>query len=650
MNYNIFDESDNEILEDAWKDPLENDNHSINREDSDYEYNKVSDNDNNSYTEEFNISTVESDNNSVKQILNEIISENDNSKSFLNIEDDKINKDISIEENIFNDANDVNIFEDLPTDDSPIETSFTRTKSSLKKNLKKTHGLHIQKLYNKEKNNNETKVDILAIEEPKKMASAELDLPIEEKLQDISINTTPSTPVKPKKTIIDLPKPEPVLLTSDPVHIIELSDPYKVGDLTNSFIEFQITTTLSPNTILKGVKVENLIEDRTFIVKRRYSDFRWLYRQLQQSYWGYIIPSPPDKSLKNLFTISDHDKVGMKRKDLLLNMLTKIASNPHLQYDENYLEFLTNQEVQKFSEYYKIKDQETLSYAINDPLDLSEISRFSEYKLFGHEDGVNFYEEAKGMETEQFLQKKIIQALRNYGSNSSSLTKALFGFAKNVINEGVENGLPQYSEPDNYFDEAEDCWDSLFTELKNLDNVLKHLKESKEKSIKDLIELSDVLNKMETQNVSENLNKLYHSFAEVHINISDVLRRSSDIEKFIFSDYVQDQLRSLNNSTSIFNQRYKLGSILVLLEWIVKNKKIGKIVLEGESLKKWEDRYNSVKLKWREIGLVIKRQLYEFDMNRVVEFRNCIEIYIETFKEQQKELIEIWETFLETVC
>jgi len=89
---------------------------------------------------------------------------------------------------------------------------------------------------------------------------------------------------------------------------------------------------------------------------------------------------------------------------------------------------------------------------------------------------------------------------------------------------------------------------------------------------------------------------------------------------------------------------------LVLLEWIVKNKKIGKIVLEGESLKKWEDRYNSVKLKWREIGLVIKRQLYEFDMNRVVEFRNCIEIYIETFKEQQKELIEIWETFLETVC
>ena len=254
------------------------------------------------------------------------------------------------------------------------------------------------------------------------------------------------------------------------------------------------------------------------------------------------------------------------------------------------------------------------------------------------------------METEQYLKKKVTQAIRGHSSNNSSLTKALFGSASNVRNEGTDHDVPKYNEPDSYFDEAEDCWDSLFTELKNLDNVLKHLKESKEKSMKDLLELSDVLNKLKNHNVSETLNKLYHSFAEVQLNISDVLKRSSDIEKFIFSNYVQDQLRSLNNSTSIFNQRYKLGSILVLLEWIVKNKKFGKNFLEGEALMKWENRYNTVKMKWREIGVVIKRQLYEFDMNRVVEFRNCMEIYIETFKEQQKELIEIWETFLQTVC
>ena len=647
MNINIFDDSDNEISDNAWKDPLENDNFSIQREESDYEYKNYSDN--NSFTEEFNADKAESESNSIKQILNEMIPQNDDSDIFM--DNDKVeNNEANIEQQIFNDDNDINIFDDLPTEDSPIDTFFVKEKSKTKTSIKKTHGLQVQKLYNKNKTAHDKKVDILAVDEHPKTESPKVASMIDEKLEDIPITPDDTHVVEVKKTVKELPKPEPIFLNSDPVHSIELSDPYKVGDLTNSFIEFQITTILSSDTILRGKKVSKEEYERTFIVKRRYSDFRWLYRQLQQTYWGYIIPSPPDKSLKNLFTVSDHDKLSLKRKDLLLNMLVKIASNPHLQYDDNYLEFLTNLESQKFSEYYKIKDQETLSYAVNDPLDLSEISRLSEFKLFGKDDGLNFYEEAKGMETEQFLEKRITQALRNYSSNNSSLTKALFGFAKTVINDGVDNAIPRYNEPDNYFDEAEDCWDSLFTELKNLDNVLKSLKESKEKSMSDLANLSDILKKMSDENVSETFNRLYYGFSQVQTSISDVLGRSSEIEKLIFSDYVQDQLRSLNNSTSIFNQRYKLGSILVLLEWIVKNKKLGKVVLEGETLKKWENRYYSVKMKWREIGVVIKRQLYEFDMNRVVEFRNCIEIYIETFKEQQKELIETWETFLQSFC
>lgn len=647
MNINIFDDSDNEISDNAWKDPLENDNFSIQREESDYEYNKYSDS--NSFTEEFNADKAESESNSIKQILNEMIPQNDSSDIFM--DNDKVeNKEANIEEQIFNDDNDINIFDDLPTEDLPIDTFFVKEKNNSRTNIKKTHGLQVQKLYNKNKTTYDKKADILAVDEHPKTESPKVVSVTDEKLEDISITPDETNVVEVKRTIKELPKPEPIFLNSDPVHSIELSDPYKVGDLTNSFIEFQITTILSPDTVLRGKKVSEEEYERTFVVKRRYSDFRWLYRQLQQTYWGYIIPSPPDKSLKNLFAVSDHDKLSLKRKDLLLNMLVKIASNPHIQYDDNYLEFLTNLESQKFSEYYKIKDQETLSYAVHDPLDLSEIPRLSEYKLFGKEDGLNFYEEAKGMETEQFLEKKITQALRNYNSNNSSLTKALFGFAKTVINDGVENAIPRYNEPDNYFDEAEDCWDSLFTELKNLDTVLRSLKESKEKSMCDLANLSDILKKVSGENVSETFNQLYYGFSHVQTSISDVLGRSSEIEKLIFSDYVQDQLRSLNNSTSIFNQRYKLGSILVLLEWIVKNKKLGKVVLEGETLKKWENRYNSVKMKWREIGVIIKRQLYEFDMNRVVEFRNCIEIYIETFKEQQKELIEIWETFLQSFC
>ncbi|KAL6927958.1 hypothetical protein ACO0SA_004581 [Hanseniaspora valbyensis] len=215
----------------------------------------------------------------------------------------------------------------------------------------------------------------------------------------------------------------------------------------------------------------------------------------------------------------------------------------------------------------------------------------------------------------------------------------------NDDDEAAASEVPRYNEPDSFFDKAEDCWDSLFVELKNLDTALKNLKESKEKSNSDLHRLADILQKLANSNITETLNKLYESFSNVQLEVSSVIKRSSDLEKIILSDYVQDQLRSLNNSTSIFNQRYKIGCILVLLEWIVTNKKFGKEILEGENLKKWEQRYTSVKMKWREIGVTIKKQLYKFDVTRVIEFRNCIEIYVETCKEQQKELIEIWETF-----
>lgn len=609
--------------------------------------------------------------------------------------------DIDVEKNIFNDT-DINIFSNNDEDNDNTFSSYNdntfeiqkKTKTKDNKPDKKTHGRNAKKLFVMPKitSNPSSTTDSPPLDATIKQKLSEnvediLSSPAKEKtipkntesndndFVDIPFNTTTTTiePEEKQKTTATIKSPirspqklatnislssaeedktDILSIATDPIHQIEISEPYKVGDITNSFIEYKITTILSPLTVLKG---RSLVDDdeyeRTFIVKRRYSDFRWLYRQLQQSHWGIIIPSPPDKSLKNIIRVSDKDSTTKERKEVLLAMLTKMSSITELQFDPDYLEFLTNIEVTKLSQYYKIRDQETLSYALNDPLDLSEIARLSDLRLFGEEDGLNFYHEAKGMEVEQYLKKKIFQATRrgaSSGTSGSSLTKAIFGFASNVMNdddEAAASEVPRYNEPDLFFDKAEDCWDSLFVELKNLDTALKNLKESKEKSNSDLHRLADILQKLANSNITETLNKLYESFSNVQLEVSSVIKRSSDLEKIILSDYVQDQLRSLNNSTSIFNQRYKIGCILVLLEWIVTNKKFGKEILEGENLRKWEQRYTSVKMKWREIGVTIKKQLYKFDVTRVIEFRNCIEIYVETCKEQQKELIEIWETF-----
>lgn len=633
----------------------------------------------------------ENDNESIKDannnILNELMSKDDlEDNLFDNLDKAKPSLAdldigaIDIEKNIFNDDDDVNIFGNdidfIPTSDSK------RTSKKTVLNDKKTHGTNVKKLFCMTQLNNQSlpgtsfsTTGTATTEAALENADDILRSPTKNKtpspdrannFEEITIRTPDSgkqqaelpatTPIIYSKNIV-IPttspeKPDLLSISTDPVHQIEISDPYKVGDITNSFIEYGITAILSRDTVLKGRSLSEDDEyERTFTVKRRYSDFRWLYRQLQQSHWGIIVPSPPDKSLKNIIMVSDKDSVTRERKEVLLAMLLKMSSIKELQFDTDYLEFLTNIEVSKFSQFYKIREQETLSYASSDSLDLSEISRLSELKLFGFEDGLNFYNEAKGVEVEQYLKKKILQASKrgsSSGSGGSSFTKAIFGFASTVMNdeeEGTGGALPRYNEPDPFFDEAEECWDSLFIELKNLDTALKNLKESKEKSNNDLHKLATILEKLSNSNITESLNKLYESFANTQLEVSHVIKRSSDLEKIILSDYVQDQLRSLNNSTSIFNQRYKLGCILVLLEWVVSNKKFGKEFLEGENLKKWEQRYTSAKLRWREIGVTIKKQLFTFDITRVIEFRNCIEIYVETCKEQQKELIEIWETF-----
>ncbi|XBW36679.1 hypothetical protein QEN19_002253 [Hanseniaspora menglaensis] len=587
--------------------------------------------------------------------------------------------DIDIEKNIFIDDDiEIDIFGNDENQDNVSKNNFSSKKSgSVNKADKKTHGRNVKKLFvmsKTTKNINEPLSTKSSLTETVKNDSKKVDdilssykkseniatLLNEKTAKEVSVvfNTHENNSItkvndtnqeKLSSSLSQQETKESLSLSLNPVHSIEISDPYKVGDITNSFIEYKITTILSPQTIFKERSLANDNDyERTFIVKRRYTDFRWLYRHLQQAHWGVIIPSPPDKSLKNIIRVSDNDSITKERKELLVSMLSKMSCVQELQFDQDFLEFLTNIEVSKFSQYYKIRDQETLSYALNDPLDLSEISRMSELKLFGIEDGLNVYGESKGMETEQYLKKKILQATRRSSPGGSSLTKAIFGFASNVINdeeESANSDIPKYCEPDSFFDDAEDCWDSLFSELKNLDVALKNLKESKEKSIKDLERLAEIFDKLSYSNITEKLNKLYNFFSTTHIEVANVVKRSSDLEKLILSDYVQDQLRSLNNSTSIFNQRYKIGCILVLLEWIVINKKFGKEILEGENLTMWEKRYTAVKLRWRQVGATIKKQLFKFDITRVIEFRNCIEIYVETCKEQQKELIEIWETF-----
>lgn len=58
-----------------------------------------------------------------------------------------------------------------------------------------------------------------------------------------------------------------------------------------------------------------------------------------------------------------------------------------------------------------------------------------------------------------------------------------------------------------------------------------------------------------------------------------------------------------------------------------------------------QDRHLKIRQRWQETGDMIRRELERHDHEKMVDFRNSIEIYLESSIETQKECIELWETF-----
>ncbi|KAL6940797.1 hypothetical protein ACO0QE_004715 [Hanseniaspora vineae] len=437
--------------------------------------------------------------------------------------------------------------------------------------------------------------------------------------------TVSNSPQAPKSNLTEksLPKrPQEQKITeiqeehsfSEPLYEIEVTDPTKVGDITSSHVEYKVRSKFS--------------DDEHHIVARRYRDFRWLYRQLQNNHWGFIIPPPPDKQILNMFTT---DLVETRRSQMSL-MLNKIASMSVLNTDPDFIAFL-KYDGAKLSTYSKSRNQDTLARSVNDANDLSEV-HMSEISLFGHERGMDFYRLSGGADIESFLKKKL--------KGGGFLT---FYAAP----------TPKYSEPDGYFSSQQDSIGLLKEQLKDIFKALELVQQEKLELASVTKEFALSLNSLIDLDVSVSLTKVYRDFSQVHMNLQESLNRSSQMENLVLGSTVEEHLRTLSSCLAVFNQRQKLGTILVLLEQTIQNMKVSvskskgdKVVKQKEELEAFEQYHSTVKQSWKKISETIKSQMASFDKQRIVEFRNSIEIYLESAIESQKEAIEIWETFYQT--
>lgn len=405
---------------------------------------------------------------------------------------------------------------------------------------------------------------------------------------------------------------------------IEVKDPIKIGELTSSHVEYLVHTKLAPSSATSSTSILPSGESQ---IRRRYRDFRWLYRQLQNNHWGKIIPPPPEKQAVGRFK----DDFIENRRFQMESMLNRIARDPILQKDDDFIFFLSSE---SFSKDSKIREYVSGSAAYNDDNDLSEI-HISEIKLLGPEDAAI--------------------VLKNGGLDADN-------------NRGFMNisfsSPPKYIEQDQFFIQEYDNLSILESQLKQIYQSLDLIDTQRNELASTIGEFAEVIKSLAKLEVTRQSSELLSNFSEVHSKIKSILERNSLQDALTIIATVDEYIRSLASVRATFKQRRKIGYYLGIVENDLRKKlaQFDKQTNNGQRDIKGDAKFLKLKnecdilqtrrdkiSKWfNDVTNTIRHELNSYNKERINEIKNSIEISLEGAIESQKECIELWETFFQT--
>lgn len=393
----------------------------------------------------------------------------------------------------------------------------------------------------------------------------------------------PPVPATPtRETSRAIPPSVPVELAAKPTFDIQVGDPHKVGDLTSAHIVYQVST----KTSSKAYKVPE------FTVSRRYRDFLWLYNALIVSNPGIIVPPPPEKQQLGRF---DQDFVESRRA-ALERMLNKIALHPVLQQDGDLKIFL---ESESFTVDIKQKERQTAS--------------------------------------------------------TETGGGGLFGFGVG----GAFSTAQKFVETDEWFLDRKAYLDALEVQLKNLmksiDTVIKQRKELAESAN----EFGNSLHALSAVELSNNLSSPLASLADLQIRLRELYDRQAQQDVLTLGITVDEYIRLIGSVKMAFQQRQKAFHSWHAAESETQKKRSTYEKLQrqgktqGDRLNQMqaevadsEKKLHQARVLFDEMGRLMKNELDRFEKEKVEDFKSGVETFLESAVEAQKEVIELWETYL----
>ncbi|OQO12561.1 hypothetical protein B0A48_02023 [Cryoendolithus antarcticus] len=380
------------------------------------------------------------------------------------------------------------------------------------------------------------------------------------------------------------PQPSvPVEQASKPTFYIVVGDPHTVGNAANSHTVYSVTTRTTSKAYMNP----------SFTVTRRYRDFLWLYEQLHTNNPGVVVPPPPEKQTVGRFDANFIES----RRMALERQVNKTAGHPILQHDGDLKTFL---ESEAFNVDIKHKDRK-------DPL---------------------------------------------LGAGESKGIMSSIG-----ISVGSSGG--KFIEHDDWFHDRRVYLDALENQLKALqkstDTVI-----AQRKALADACgDLSVSLHSLANVELSPALSGPLDALADLQARVQELYHRQALQDILTLGIVIDEYIRLISSVKKAFDQRQKAfhawHSAETKLQEVKKSQ--DKLMRAGRSqqdriqqmnadVADAERRVHQSRLLFEDMGRLMRGELERFEREKVEDFKSGVETFLEGAVEAQKELIELWETYL----
>ncbi|TMS05771.1 Sorting nexin-1 [Larimichthys crocea] len=349
------------------------------------------------------------------------------------------------------------------------------------------------------------------------------------------------------------------------------------GDGMNAYMAYKVSTQTSLS----------MFRNKTFTVRRRFSDFLGLYEKLSEKHGpnGFIVPPPPEKSILGMTKV----KVGKedsssadfveRRRGALERYLQRVVNHPSLLQDPDVREFLEREELPRAVSTQALSGAGFLKM-INKATDA-----VSKMTIKMNESDVWFEEKLQEVESADQQFRKLHALVENLVIHRKELSLNTASFAKSTAMLGS----------------AEDN-----TALSRA-----------------LSQLAEVEDKMEQLHQDQAANDTF-SFAEV---IADYIRLLGAVRRW-------------QDAQAVLQKKRETEAKLL---WA---NKPDKLQLAKEEIAEWEAKVTQYERDFERVSATVRKEVVRFEKEKAKNFKRQVIKYLEALLQSQQQLIKYWEAFL----